>query len=160
MTHAPAELTAHGIPDHYHPYFQNLSLGGLIAKLGIRFQELSPELTIATMPVEGNTQLIGLLHGGASAALAETLGSCAAYVSVAHQGKAAVGVDLNITHLRPATSGTVTATCRAVKLGSTVCVHTIEIQDDQGRTISTARITNNIIPLNRPTPSKAPAVSP
>ena len=58
-----------------------------------------------------------------------------------------MGVDLNITHLRPIRSGTVTATCRAVKLGRTVCVHAIDITDEAGKLIATARITNNIINL-------------
>lgn len=142
-----AELNSVGVPEKYHPYFDRLSLGGLTAKLGIHFVELSPEYSIATMPVEGNTQLMGLLHGGASAALAETIGSIAAYLSVAHEGKGAMGVDLNVTHLRPASGGLVTAVCRAVKLGKTVCVHTVDITDQNGKQVCAARITNNIIPL-------------
>lgn len=141
-----AELTRAGVPASYHRYFAGLSLGGLVTKLGIRFEELSPELSVATMPVEGNTQVVGLLHGGASAALAETLGSIAAFLSVAEQGKVAVGVDLNVTHLRPAVRGLVTGTCRAVKLGKTVCVHAIDITDEAGKLICTARITNQIVP--------------
>lgn len=140
-----AELTAAGIPAHYHPYFAGLRLDGLTEKLGIKFQQLSPEHSVATMPVEGNTQVVGLLHGGATAALAETLGSVAAFLSVAEQGKVAVGVDLNITHLRPASRGVVTGVCRSLKLGKTVCVHSVEITDESGRIISTARITNQII---------------
>lgn len=140
-----ADLTRLGVPADYHQYFAQLRLDGLIEKLGIHFEQISPELCVATMPVEGNTQVIGLLHGGASAALAETLGSLAAYLSVADQGKIAVGVDLNITHLRPASGGTVIATCRAIKLGASVCVHAIDVEDEAGKLIATARITNNII---------------
>ena len=132
----------------YQQILERLGAGALAQKLGITILEASPELTVATMPVEGNTQPVGLLHGGASAALAETLGSISAFLSVAEQQKkAAVGVDLNITHLRPIRSGTVTATCRAVKLGRTVCVHAIDITDEAGKLIATARITNNIINL-------------
>ncbi len=131
----------------YQQILERLGAGALAQKLGITILEASPELTVATMPVEGNTQPVGLLHGGASAALAETLGSISAFLSVVDQKKAAVGVDLNITHLRSVHSGTVTATCRAVKLGRTVCVHTIDITDEAGKLIATARITNNIIDL-------------
>lgn len=131
----------------YQQILERLGTGALAQKLGITILEASPELTVATMPVEGNTQPVGLLHGGASAALAETLGSISAFLSVAKQKKAAVGVDLNITHLRSVRSGTITATCRAVKLGRTVCVHTIDITDEAGKLIATARITNNIIDL-------------
>lgn len=132
----------------YQQILERLGAGSLAQKLGITILEASPELTVATMPVEGNTQPVGLLHGGASAALAETLGSISAFLSVAEQKKAAVGVDLNITHLRSVRSGTVTATCRAVKLGRTVCVHAIDISDEAGKLIATARITNNIIDLS------------
>ncbi|MDY3049697.1 MAG: hotdog fold thioesterase [Rothia sp. (in: high G+C Gram-positive bacteria)] len=133
--------------DHYLRLLDRLGSGDLAKKLGIRILQASPELTIATMPVEGNTQPVGLLHGGASAALAETLGSLSAFLSVAEQKKAAVGVDLNITHLRPVRSGTVTARCQAVKLGRTVCVHTVDLRDDADRLIATARISNQIIDL-------------
>ncbi|WP_237223840.1 PaaI family thioesterase [Rothia nasisuis] len=131
--------------DHYQHVLKKLGTGALSEKLGIRVHEASPEYLVATMPVEGNTQPVGLLHGGASAALAETAGSLAAFLSVADKGQAAVGVDLNITHMLPARAGTVTATCRAVKLGRTVTVHTVDITDDAGRLVATARITNNII---------------
>lgn len=123
----------------------NYDLGDLAKKIGISVSEASPELVIATMPVEGNTQPAGLLHGGASALLAETLGSLAANLSVASQNQAAVGLDLNITHLRPARQGRVTGTCRAIHLGRTVCAHAIEITDESGKVIATARITNKII---------------
>lgn len=142
-----AQLTESGIPEHLHPYFPR-GLGELIPSMGIKFQELTAERTVATMPVAGNTQPIGLLHGGANVVLAETLGSLSAGV---HGGEdlVAVGVDINATHVRPAVSGVVTATCTAVKLGRTLCIHTIDIVDERGRTTCTARITNMLIP--RPT---------
>ena len=122
-------------PTDYQALLARTGPGALSQKLGIAILEASPEYTVATMPVEGNTQPVGLLHGGASAALAETLGSISANRSVADHGKAAVVVDLN------------TATCRAVKLGRTVCVHAIDITDEAGKLLATARITNNIIDL-------------
>ncbi len=124
--------------------------GGLIEKLGISFSEISATRTVATMPVTGNTQPYGLLHGGASAALAETLGSIAANTH-AGEGYAAAGVDLNITHLRPARSGLVTGICTAVRLGKTMCVHTVEIFDDNNKMVASARITNTLIKV----PSRA-----
>ena len=127
-----AQLTESGIPEHLHPYFPR-GLGELIPAMGIKFQELTAERTVATMPVAGNTQPIGLLHGGAN--VVENL--------------VAVGVDINATHVRPAVSGVVTATCTAVKLGRTLCIHSIDIVDERGRTTCTARITNMLIP--RPT---------
>ena len=124
-----AQLTESGIPEHLHPYFPR-GLGELIPAMGIKFQELTAERTVATMPVAGNTQPIGLLHGGANVVLAETLGSLSAGV---HGGEnlVAVGVDINATHVRPAVSGVVTATCTAVKLGRTLCIHSIDIVDER-----------------------------
>ncbi|MDT0188691.1 PaaI family thioesterase [Rothia terrae] len=122
----------------------NFTYGGLIEKLGIEFSEISAERAVATMPVVGNTQPYGLLHGGASAALAESLGSMAAN-AYAPEGQAAAGVDLNITHLRPTFSGIVTGICTAVRLGKTMCVHTVEIFDANKKMVATARITNAIV---------------
>ena len=135
-----AQLNEHGVPTETNKFFPK-GLGELIPRMGIIFAERA----VASMPVQGNTQPVGLLHGGASAVLAETLGSLAAGI---HGGvdSIAVGVDLNATHVRPAISGHVTGICTAVKLGRTVCVHTIEIMDESDRTICTARITNMIIP--------------
>lgn len=131
----------------YQAHIDQVGLGTLARKLGITLEpNPSPQLLVGRMPVEGNTQPIGLLHGGASAALAETLGSFAAYLHGIQYDKVAVGVDLSISHLSPARSGQVTATCRAIKLGRTTCVHSIDIEDESGRLISTARITNMLVP--------------
>lgn len=140
-------------PAPYQKILDTWGTGALAEKLGITITYASPELITATMPVAGNTQPVGLLHGGASAALAETLGSLAAFLSATEHGKVAVGVDLNITHLRPATSGLVTGTCRAVKLGHTTTVHTIDITDENHKIIASARITNQLI--THPTPPQA-----
>ncbi|WP_051941053.1 PaaI family thioesterase [Phaeacidiphilus oryzae] len=114
--------------------------GRLGARLGIRLVEASPERVVGTMPVEGNTQPYGLLHGGASAALAETLGSVGAALH-AGAGRYAVGVDLNCTHHRSATSGTVTGVATAVYRGRTAATYEIAITDDQGRRITSCRLT-------------------
>jgi uncharacterized protein (TIGR00369 family) len=115
----------------------------LIDKLGIEIVEISPERCVGTMPIDGNTQPMGLLHGGASAALAETLGSYAS-MAHAHPDGISVGVDLNITHHRAAKAGRVTGTAVAVHLGRTTTTHLIEIVDEDGRRVSSARLTSAI----------------
>jgi len=117
-----------------------LNGGTLGAKLGIELVEASAQRIVATMPVEGNTQPLGLLHGGASAALAETLGSVGAALH-AGPGRLVVGVDLNATHHRAARSGIVTGVATALHLGRTVASYDIAITDAQDRRICTSRIT-------------------
>ena len=118
-------------------------MGALAEKMGIEFTEFSIERSVATMPVEGNTQPVGLLHGGAYVVLGESLGSMAANL---HAGpdRLAVGVDINATHTRSATSGIVTGVCTPVHLGRSITVHEIAVTDDQGRRCSTIRITTMI----------------
>lgn len=116
-------------------------LGELDLKMGVTILEQSAERVVATMPVEGNRQSFGLLHGGASVAFAEALGSWAAVIH-AGPGRTAVGVDINATHHRAATSGIVTGVATAVQLGRTLACHEIVITDDEGRRLCTARITN------------------
>ena len=116
-------------------------LGALATKMGIELVELSAEYAVATMPVEGNTQPIGILHGGAHVVLAESLGSMAANVW-AYPDKVAVGIEVNASHTRSAASGLITATCRALNLGKSLTLHEIVMTDDQGRRLSTVRITN------------------
>ena len=93
------------------------------------------------MPVEGNRQPLGYLHGGAYVVIAETLGSIAANVW-AYPEKAAVGVEVNASHTRSATEGWVTATCTALNLGKSLTLHEIVVTDEQNRRLSTVRITN------------------
>src|SRR5690348_17720468 len=100
-------------------------MGALNEKMGIELVEISPERLVATMPVEGNTQPYGLLHGGASVALAETLGSMGSALHSAQYGKIPVGVDINATHHRAATSGIVTGTATAIHLGRTSAAYEI-----------------------------------
>ncbi|HKP08211.1 MAG TPA: hotdog fold thioesterase [Microbacterium sp.] len=121
----------------------NRGMGALAEKMGIVFTEFSVERAVATMPVEGNTQPVGLLHGGAYVVLGESLGSMAANL-YAGPGRLAVGVDINATHTRSATRGIVTGVCTPVHLGRTLAVHEIVVTDEDGRRCSTVRITNHI----------------
>ena len=124
---------------------QQRGLGALADRMGIKLVELSAEKAIATMPVEGNTQPIGLVHGGAYVVLGESLGSFAANVH-AHPWGYAVGIEINATHHKSATKGVVTGTCTAIKLGKTLTSHEIKIRDEEGDLLSTIRITNLIRP--------------
>ena len=101
FTPAPfaAELEAAGVPAELHDWLGRMGVGALVVKMGIHFLEMSPERTVATMPVEGNTQVAGILHGGAHVVLAETLGSFAAGMH-AGPGRQALGIDVGATHHR------------------------------------------------------------
>jgi 1,4-dihydroxy-2-naphthoyl-CoA hydrolase len=115
--------------------------GALAHKMGIEFVELSAEHSVATMPVEGNTQVVGILHGGAHVVLAESLGSVSSAIH-AGPGRIAVGIEINASHSRSIASGTVTATCTALSLGRTLATHEIVVRDENGRRLSTVRMTN------------------
>lgn len=115
-------------------------IGALDKKMGIEIIEASPERLVATMPVEGNTQPIGLLHGGANVVLAESLGSIGTQLYAGADRKI-VGVDINATHHKSATSGIVTAVATAISLGKTLCSYNVEIKNDKGERTCTARIT-------------------
>ena len=115
--------------------------GALAQKMGFEFIELSAEHSVARMPVEGNTQVIGLLHGGAHVVLGESLGSISSAIH-AGPGRYAVGIEINATHSRSITEGWVTGTCTSITLGRTLATHEIAITDDQGRRLSTIRMTN------------------
>lgn len=117
--------------------------GALAERMGIDFVEFATERCVATMPVAGNTQPVGLLHGGAYVVLGESLGSMAANMH-AGPGRLAVGVDINATHTRSATEGIVTGVCTPLHLGRSMTVHEIVVSDEQGRRCSTIRITNMI----------------
>ncbi|MGQ4485839.1 hotdog fold thioesterase [Streptomyces sp. 372A] len=116
------------------------SAGHLGERMGVRIVEASAERVVGIMPVEGNTQPYGLLHGGASAVLAETLGSVG---SMLHGGpsKVAVGVDLNCTHHRGVRSGLVTGTATPVHRGRSTATYEITITDEHGKRVCTARLT-------------------
>lgn len=119
--------------------------GALDEKLGIVVLEQSVAAVVAEMPVAGNTQSLGRLHGGASAALAEAVGSWAALVYASTFGKACVGVDLNITHHRGAREGVIRATATPLHLGRRSTAHQIVVTHEDGAHLATARITNFLI---------------
>jgi uncharacterized protein (TIGR00369 family) len=133
------------LPDDLDPelYERIVSTGGgpLALKMGIEFVELGAARSVARMPVEGNTQVVGLLHGGAHVVLGESLGSVSSAIH-AGPGRYAVGIEINATHSRSATDGWVTGTCEALVLGRTLCTHEIVMRDEAGRRLSTVRMTN------------------
>jgi len=114
--------------------------GTLDKKMGIEIIEASPQRLVGTMPVEGNTQPFGLLHGGANVVLAESLGSVGTHL---HAGptRRIVGIEISASHHKSATSGVVTAVATAVALGKTLCTYNVEITNDKGERTCTARIT-------------------
>ena len=114
--------------------------GALDSKMGIEIIEASPKRLVGTMPVAGNTQPIGLLHGGANVVLAESLGSIGTQLHAGPNRKI-VGVDINATHHKSAISGIVTAVATAVSLGRTLCCYQVEITNDKGERTCSARIT-------------------
>jgi len=118
-------------------------VGDLAEKMGIEILELSAERAVATMPVEGNTQPRGLLHGGAYLVLGETLGSFSANVW-AGENAYAVGIEISASHSKSATKGKVTGVATAISLGKTLTVHEIVVTNEDGERCSTVRITNLI----------------
>jgi uncharacterized protein (TIGR00369 family) len=128
-------------------------VGALAEKMGIQILELSAERAVATMPVEGNTQPIGLLHGGAYLVLGETLGSFAANIW-AHPNGYAVGIEISASHTKSATSGVVTGTATAISLGKTLTVHEVVVTNESGDRLSTIRITNLIRKTTSPADPK------
>ncbi|WP_433519886.1 PaaI family thioesterase [Nonomuraea sp. CA-143628] len=108
--------------------------------MGIEFVEASAERVVGRMPVAGNTQPYGLLHGGASVVLAETLGSTGAAI---HAGadRIAVGIEINATHHRSAISGFVTGVATRLHGGRSLATYEIEITDEEGRRVCTSRLT-------------------
>jgi 1,4-dihydroxy-2-naphthoyl-CoA hydrolase len=115
----------------------------LDAKMGFELLELRPEHVVGRMPVSGNTQPMGLWHGGASCVLAETLASLGA-AAHALPDRLAFGVDINATHHRPVTAGWVTGTATALRLGRTVASYEVVLIDDGESRICTARVTCQI----------------
>jgi uncharacterized protein (TIGR00369 family) len=118
-------------------------VGDLAQKMGIEMLELSAERAVATMPVDGNTQPLGLLHGGAYLVLGETLGSFAANVWAGPNAHA-VGIEISASHSKSATAGLVTGVATAISLGKTLTVHEVVVTNDKGERCSTIRITNLI----------------
>lgn len=119
--------------------------GTLLGVMGIEVIEAAPERVVATMPVKGNTQPYGLLHGGASCVLAESLGSIGSALHAAGYGKVAVGVDINATHHRAVRDGIVTGVATPIYLGRTTTSYEVVITDDRDKRVCTARITCQLI---------------
>jgi 1,4-dihydroxy-2-naphthoyl-CoA hydrolase len=123
------------------------SANTMMEALGIRITAIGDDWLQGTMPVDQRThQPYGLLHGGASVALAETLGSTAAMLTLDPEKELAVGLDINANHIRGVRSGTVTGTAKALHLGRTTQVWEIRIENEEGALVCISRITMAVIP--------------
>ena len=128
-------------------WLHSLPSRGLADTLGIEFVELTPERTVATMPVNARTrQPFGLLHGGASVALAETLASMGAVLNIDGTHFAAVGLEINANHLRPKQDGIVRGTATPLHIGRSTQVWSVEIVDEQERRVCVSRCTVAVVP--------------
>jgi uncharacterized protein (TIGR00369 family) len=114
--------------------------GTLMEKLGLEFLEIGVKRLRARIPVQGNTQIYGILHGGATAALVETIGSYGTAVVVGLD-KIVTGVELNVNHIRAVKEGWVTATAEPLHVGRTTAVWDMRIHDDEGRLVAAGRLT-------------------
>jgi uncharacterized protein (TIGR00369 family) len=128
------------INEEFVEFYKERGSGALDQKMGIKILEAEQGRIVGTMPVEGNTQPMGLLHGGANVVLAESLGSIGTSL---HSGpnRKIVGVDINATHHKSATTGLVTGIATAISLGKTLCSWEIVITNEAGERTCTARIT-------------------
>lgn len=126
-----------------------IQLGELDLKMGIKIIEESVDKVVATMPVEGNRQSFGLLHGGASLAVGEAVGSWAAVKHASTMGKSAVGVDVSATHHKGARDGLITITATPISLGRRMASHQVVIENEAGQRLCTLRITNLIIDVKK-----------
>lgn len=133
MTVSPP--SGHEPPD----WITGLAPGPLCDRMGIQITDWNPDRLVATMPVEGNQQPYGIVHGGAYCVLAEALGSTSAAISVGPE-RAVVGIELNASYHRATKLGNVTAVCRNIHLGGTLTSHEIEMTDDSGTLLCTVRL--------------------
>lgn len=118
----------------------------MVEQIGITFIPSDPDTLVATMPVDHRTkQPMGLLHGGATAALAETLGSMGSAMLVDLEKYAVVGIELNANHMKAVRGGTVTATGRLLHKGRTIHVWDIRVTNEQGELTAVCRLTNMVI---------------
>ena len=125
---------------------QALSRNTLAGTIGIRVSEIGPDYVRATMPVNATThQPMGVLHGGASVALAETVGSLAANLCVDPERFVCLGQEINANHLRPVSSGLVTATARPYHIGTRSQVWHVEIHDERNRLVCVSRLTMAVV---------------
>ena len=150
--HSPAPggaPTAPPVSDELREQFAPLLRGTLLERCGIELLTLDAGGGTAAMPVEGNTQPAGLLHGGATIALAESLASFAAILqarSVHGDAAQAVGTSVSALHHRSARSGRVIAACSPLHLGRQVANYLVEIHDEQGRLLSTVTVATQLLP--------------
>jgi 1,4-dihydroxy-2-naphthoyl-CoA hydrolase len=136
--------------------FNSQSTDTLAGRMGIRIVAASPERVVGTMPVEGNTQPYGILHGGASCVLAESIGSLGAALQ-AGTDRYTVGIEINATHHRSASSGLVTGVATLLYGGRTMSTFDIAISDEQGKRICTARLSclhRNAVPFGGSAPAR------
>lgn len=144
-----ARLRAANVPEEMWDYMGKFGVSPLASKMGLVYHDMRVELLSASVPVAGNEQNMGIFHGGAHLVLAETLGSVATVMHAFTLGDdtvtGVVGTEIGASHTRAATDGRVLATCRPIRLGRNLCTHEIIMTDDQGRRLSTARMTNMIL---------------
>ncbi len=119
--------------------FERYSSDSLVSRMGIKILEATARRVVGTMPVAGNTQPYGLLHGGASCVLAETLGSLGSAMH-AGPGRVTIGIEISATHHRGAAEGEVTGVATLVHGGQTMTTYEIIITDDHGRRVCTSRL--------------------
>ena len=125
---------------------QQRGSGTMVEHIGITITEIGDNYLKATMPVDHRTvQPMGILHGGASVALAETLGSIAANLVVNSENKYCVGLDINANHIRAAKSGFVTGVAKPFHIGSSTQVWNIEITDEENRLVCVSRLTMAVL---------------
>lgn len=142
-------MAAIGVPAQYWDWMGPHGVPPMGVRLGLRIHEMSVEKIVASLPVAGNEQNVGLFHGGAHLVLAETVGSFAAILHTRINlgvERMVVGTELGATHHRSATQGRVWASCTPLNLGRQLAVHEVTMRDDHGRRLSTARMTNMILP--------------
>jgi uncharacterized protein (TIGR00369 family) len=140
MTEPTTDPTTGSTNEQHVDAMRSMAEGTLLERMQIEIVEATPERLVATMPVAGNTQPYGLLHGGASVVLAESLGSIGAQIH-AGPGRVAVGLDINATHHRAARTGVVTGTATLLSAGRTLVCYEVVVTDEDDRRICTSRIT-------------------
>ncbi|GAB4376385.1 MAG: hotdog fold thioesterase [Salibacteraceae bacterium] len=124
--------------------------GTLLETLDIRFTEIGDDYLAGDMPVDHRTiQTYGILHGGASVALAETLGSVAAHLAADNDRYFTVGMEINANHLRPATHGRVSGIAKPIHIGHSTQVWSIEIKNDDGKLVCISRLTMAVVPKEK-----------
>ena len=159
MTEPSAPTAAPRMTDEVRAWLRSFPVGGLVDTLGIEITEAEPARVVATMPVERRVhQPFGLLHGGASVALAETVASVGAWMNIDQAREAAVGLEINANHLRGKRDGRLTATATPYHRGRGTHVWDVRIEDEAGRPVCVSRCTVAVVPQDRT--GAAPASGP